>query len=381
MKKDPIIQSILPELIDIRRKLHQNPELSWQEHKTTAFIRSVLEEWKLNFQPFKEIKTGGYCDVGEGETIVFRSDIDALPVTEDSDHIICSQNNGIMHACGHDYHTAIGLGLLRYFQLLPVKIPYKLRVIFQPAEESYPTGAAKVIEEDIWNDVKMFLTTHVHCTIPLGKIGFIQGTANASSTSVQITFKGPGGHTSRPQETVDLIPVAAAFIYRIQEFIKEYVNPEEVFVLAFGEIHGGNAHNVIPQVATLRGTLRTFSTQTSERIMELIHQLASRIENEKKCEITVEFPTNCPSVINEVSICDQMIKFLQGNGDSDRLVLLPKPSMGADDFSYYLYKAPGLYLNLGGGGKGTLHSGELEFNESLLEVALTYLTGFILSIS
>ncbi len=112
MKKDPIIQSILPELIDIRRKLHQNPELSWQEYKTTAFIRSVLEGWGLNFQPFMEIKTGGYCDVGEGETIVFRSDIDALPVTEDSDHVIISQNEGIMHACGHDYHTAIGLGLL-----------------------------------------------------------------------------------------------------------------------------------------------------------------------------------------------------------------------------------------------------------------------------
>jgi len=381
MKKDPIIQSILPELIDIRRKLHQNPELSWQEYKTTAFIRSVLEGWGLNFQPFMEIKTGGYCDVGEGETIVFRSDIDALPVTEDSDHVIISQNEGIMHACGHDYHTAIGLGLLRYFQLLPVKYSNKLRVIFQPAEESYPTGAAKVMEDDIWNDVKMFLTTHVHCTIPLGKIGLIRGPANASSTSVQITFKGPGGHTSRPQETVDLIPVAVAFIYQIQNFLKKQINPEEVFVLAFGEIHGGNAHNVIPQIVVLRGTLRTFSTQTSERIMGLIHQLAEKSEIDNKCEITVEFPTNCPSVINDLDLCNQMIKFMLNNSNSDQLVLLPKPSMGADDFSYYLSKAPGLYLNVGGGGKGTLHSGELEFSESLLEVALTYLTGFILSIS
>lgn len=380
MKINPIIQAILPELIDIRRKLHQNPELSWQEYQTTAFIRSVLEGWRLNFQPFTGLKTGGYCDVGEGETIVFRSDIDALPVMEDPDHAICSQNAGVMHACGHDFHTAIGLGLLRYFQLLPIKDAFKLRVVFQPAEEAYPTGAEKVIREDIWKDVKAFLTTHVHCEIPIGKIGFSRGASNASSTSVRITFNGPGGHTSRPQETIDLIPVTAAFVHQIQDFLKEHVDPEEVFVLAFGEIHGGNTHNVIPQVVTLKGTLRTFSAQTSKRIAELIRQLARQFKNEKKCEITVEFPTNCPSVINDLNLGDRMIDFMQNLGDSDQLVLLPKPSMGADDFSYYLSKAPGFYLYIGGGGKGKLHSGELELNESLLKVALTYLTGFILSI-
>jgi len=377
VKKDPIIQSILPELIDIRRKIHQNPELSWQEFKTTELIKTVLEGWGLNFQPFKTLKTGGYCDVGEGKTLVYRSDIDALPVMEDLDHAIRSQNKYIMHACGHDFHTAIGLGLLRYFQLSPVKNVFKLRVVFQPAEEAYPTGADSVIKEDILENVKTILAAHVHCEIPIGKIGFSRGASNASSTSVQITFKGPGGHTSRPQETIDLIPITATFIYQIQKFLKEHINQNEIFVLAFGEIHGGNAHNVIPQVVTLKGTLRTFSPQTSERISELIRNLACQFENEKKCKITVEFPTNCPPVINNLKLCDQMIEFMRKNSTLDQLIILPKPSMGADDFSYYLTKAPGLYFYIGGGGKGKLHSGELELDESLLEVALNYLTGFI----
>ena len=265
------MEKILSELIRIRRRLHRFPELSFQEHETTKFIAKTVSGWGLQFYRFKNIDTGGYCDIGKGDIYIFRSDIDALPINENPDHEIRSKNNGIMHACGHDFHTVIGLGLLKYFSIYKNELNGKVRVIFQPAEESVPTGAEKVVKEDLWNNVKGILTVHVDPSVDSGKFVLLDGPAQASSTFVAIEMSGPGGHTSKPHETVDLITVAGFYIIQLKTFLKQRVDPREIFVLAFGSIKGGSAHNVIPQNISIRGTLRTFSNDVLNQIINLIH--------------------------------------------------------------------------------------------------------------
>ena len=166
-------QNIVDEVIEIRRYLHENPELPYKEFKTTKLIEKTLENWGVKFHRFKNMETGGFAEVGEGKTILYRADIDALPIKEDSCNEFCSQNEGVMHACGHDFHTAIALGLLKYFQTFPDRLNGKLRVVFQPAEEAAPGGAMFVVKENIWNNVVGILGIHViilvssHCQNPL----------------------------------------------------------------------------------------------------------------------------------------------------------------------------------------------------------------------
>ena len=263
------------ELLEIRQHLHKCPELSWQEFKTTLFIEEKLKSWGLELKRFENVKTGGYCDLGTGPVFAFRSDIDALPISEDTKHTVLSQHPGIMHACGHDYHITIGLGLIKYFLENKSQLKGTIRLIFQPAEEAAPGGAEKVIKEDIWKKVKCILTTHVDPTIAPGKIILRKGAVQASSTSLNIELTGRGGHTSRPYLTDDLIQISSQYLVQLTAFIKQTIDVQETISFAFGSIHGGSTHNIIPEKLNLRGTFRTLDNKILEKTLSNI-QLFSK---------------------------------------------------------------------------------------------------------
>ena len=366
------------QLFRIQKHLHQNPELSFEEHDTTEFIASVLQEWGIPFHRFKGLKTGGYADVGTNNARIFafRSDIDALPIEEERSHAIVSQRPGVMHACGHDFHTTIGLGLLKYFSENPQALNGTLRVVFQPGEEAAPGGAEKVVQEKIWQGVRSILTLHVQPQVPTGTFVLFHGAVQASSTSLHLTLKGPGGHTSRPYETADLIHIAGQYVVQLQALVRQKTDPRETVVLAFGSVHGGSTHNIIPDEVVLRGTLRTLDNQVLANSLDLIRAFSADFAALHKIDIDVTFPTNCPATVNDRYLSAQFAEFLKTYRKGTPLMEPEKPSLGSDDFSFYLSKVPGLYLLMGGGGVGNLHSGQLQLDANLLKPAVETLTGF-----
>lgn len=373
---DQNFKEIISKITKIRQQLHLYPELSYKEFETTKLIKKTLEDWGITFHPFKNLETGGFAEVGSGQTLLYRSDIDALPIIENSSNLYTSRNEGVMHACGHDFHTAFGLGLLRYFQLNPEKLEGKLRVIFQPAEEAAPGGASLVVEEDIWQDVKGILGIHVNSFDPVGVFSLSKTIANASTTSLSIKLNGPGGHTSRPDQSVDLILTSSEYVTQLHSYIKNKVDPRDTVSFSFGRICGGKAHNAIPQSIELQGTLRTHSNEVLSQTRTLINTFSENFSRLHDMKIEIKFPTSCPIVSNDESMVEKFINYYSENADIP-LAIIPKPYMGADDFAYFLDKVPGLYVRVGGAGKGVAHTGEFVVNEKIIEPAMEHLVGYI----
>lgn len=368
------IDSLLPEIQSLREKLHTFPELSYEEYETTNLIEQTVSSWGLKFKRFENLKTGGYCDVGVGHLIIFRSDIDALPITESEENKIVSKNNGVMHACGHDYHTAIGLGLLKYFS--ENKLNNKLRVVFQPAEEAAPGGAEFTIKEGILNNAKCAFAIHVAPKNSVGKFDVINGPVQASTTSIKIEISGPGGHTSKPSETVDLINVASFYVVQIQNYLRQSIDPRETLAFAFGSINGGTTHNTIPEIILLRGTIRTHNNEVLDKCFKLMKNFTKTFSELNGIKINIEFPTSCPATINNSELTKKFVNFMKNSGREENLIQSAKPSMGADDFAFYGLSVPSLYLQVGAGGKGSLHTTDLELDDEVLKVSLETLIEF-----
>jgi len=365
-------------LNEIREQLHRCPELSFKEYETTKYIEQVLQSWGLELHRYKKIETGGYCDIGQGKIIGFRADIDALPILENMDHSIKSLHPGIMHACGHDYHTTIALGLAKYFLTNPERLnDKKLRIFFQPGEEAAPGGAEKVIEEKSWSGVELILGVHVTPNEKSGTFFLFDGPVQASSTSLKIILNGPGGHTSKPEETIDLIRVTGNYINQLQQYLQNETAANEKLVFAFGSVTGGSTHNIIPQTVQLRGSFRTLSNNVLTRTNQKMKAFSISFDKIQRTKTVVQFPTNCPATINNSALSKQFASFMEHSGRAEDLVQPETPSMGADDFSFYAQQVPGLYLIVGGGGKGTLHSGDLELSDALIEPAINCLADFI----
>lgn len=371
-----IDEGFLSELIQLRRSFHEIPELSYQEYQTTALIKSTLENWGLQLTPFKLLKTGGYCDIGKGPIITYRADIDALPIAENPIHSIVSKNPGFMHACGHDFHIVFGLALLKYFsQIKPIK-NHTLRGVFQPAEEAYPTGAIKVCEENIWQNNKYFISAHISNDVDIGHVIVNQKVANAASRTVKILVKGRGGHTSRPFETDDIIRVTANYINQVYNYLEAKLSPSDIFVLAFGAIEGGSTHNIIPKSVQLKGTLRSFTPEVDKSATKFLQEFTEKYSDIYNISIKLEFPTYCPPVINDDFLIEQLRAFFQKQYPG-KLIVSSTPSLGADDFALYLTKGAGIYLRIGGGGKGQAHSPDFWVNEESLKWGSEYLIGYI----
>jgi len=341
------------EIIKIRRFLHMNPELSNREYQTSKLIASKLMSWGL------EVKTG-LAKTGvsallrgseQGFTVALRADIDALPIQELSDVPYKSLNPGVMHACGHDIHTSIALGVAVVLNSLKNQIKGNIKFIFQPAEEGSPPGeeggAALMIKEGILEapPVGAIFALHVWPQ-DLGQVFFSSGPIMAAADSFQLTIKGKSSHAARPYEGIDAINLAAQIMVSIQSIISRTVDLNDPAVITIGKIKGGTKSNIVAEEVRLEGTIRTLSKANRVRIPNLIENIARGITEAFGGQYSFAYQLGSPRVYNHPELAKLMLPTLR-NLLGENNVKEVKPQMVAEDFSYYCQKIPGFYFFLG----------------------------------
>ncbi|MGB9893671.1 MAG: M20 metallopeptidase family protein [Candidatus Saccharicenans sp.] len=342
------------EIIKIRRFIHMNPELSNREYETAKLVASKLSSIGL------EAKTGvaGTGVVGllrgslPGPTIAIRADMDALPIQEQNTFPYRSLNPGVMHACGHDVHTSIGLGTAMALSAIKDKIRGQVKFIFQPAEEGAPAGeeggAALMIKEGVLENppVRAIFALHVWPELQVGQVGYSSGYLMASSDSFTITIKGKSAHAARPQEGIDAIIIAAEVVNSLQTIISRNLDPTEPAVITVGKIQGGVRSNIIAEKVVLEGTVRTLNEAVRDRIPLLMENMVKGICQGYGASYTFEFTKQLPPLYNHPDFVQIVLPGLQECLGQENLIQL-KPQMVAEDFAFFAEKIPAFMYLLG----------------------------------
>ncbi|MBD2598658.1 amidohydrolase [Nostoc spongiaeforme FACHB-130] len=368
-----IATKLAPRLVEIRRHLHSHPELSGQEYQTAAFVAGVLSSSGLHVQEGVG-KTGVIGEVkGTGtdeRLLAIRTDMDALPIQERTGLEYASRKDGVMHACGHDVHTTVGLGTAMVLSQIADELGGKVRFLFQAAEE-IAQGANWMVQDQAMQDVSAILGVHVFPSIPAGSIGIRYGALTAAADDLEITIIGESGHGARPHEATDAIWIASQVITALQQAISRTQNPLRPVVLSIGKIQGGRAPNVIADQVQLWGTVRSLHPETRAHLPHWIENIVANICDAYGAKYQVNYRQGVPSVQNDYSLTQLLQSAAEEAWSSDRVQVLPEPSLGAEDFSVYLEHAPGSMFRLGVGFKDRtinypLHHPEFEIDESAI---------------
>ncbi len=359
-----VVEEIGPIAVDLRRRLHSHPEPAHREIATTQLVKTTIESAGLSFND-RSPRTGGWVDVGPGTPKVgFRADLDALPIVEPAENDPRSLNEGWMHACGHDAHTAIAIGIALTLQRL--EMARAVRFLFQPAEESHPGGALELVSEGLADGLNGLIAFHVDPTLRVGRVGARVGSITGSSDSLTVVVHGPGGHTSRPHRTVDLVDAASRVVTELPTAIRRSIDARTAIVTAFGSIHGGDAPNVIPTEVVIKGTVRTLDPEIWDVLPGLIDKALGSILAISGAGYTVDYQQGIPPVVNDqrvVEVSSRAIESRFGQGS----VVGTQQSMGGEDFANYLSVTPGALLRLGSAsGGGDLHSAGFKLNEEAI---------------
>ncbi|SNT19535.1 amidohydrolase [Ekhidna lutea] len=338
------------EILEIRRHIHSNPELSFQEHNTASFIEEKLKSFGLK-DAHRIAETGvTFCLEGKkpGKTIALRADIDALPITEANDVPYKSKNEGVMHACGHDVHTSNLLGVAKILSQLTDKFEGTIKFIFQPAEEKSPGGASILIKEGILENPtpETILGQHVMPLIPEGKVGFRSGKYMASADEVYLTVKGKGGHAAMPETFVDPIAIASQIIVSLQQIVSRIANPKIPSVLSFGKIAGGNVNNVIPDEVKIDGTFRTFDEDWRKVALQKIKDISTSIASSMGGSCEVHIASGYPFLVNDEAYTKRNVEAAKAYMGEENVVELDL-WMAAEDFAFYTHQVPGCFYRLG----------------------------------
>lgn len=366
-----MVAKVLPTVLEVRRTLHRNPELSKQEFRSTEVVADALTSAHLTPR-LRTPRTGLTIDVGtEGPLHVFRADLDALPIQEPDGAAVSSQNPGVMHACGHDAHTAIAVGLALAWAHLDTG--RRVRFLFQPSEEVFPGGADLLVAEGAVEGARSVLAFHVDPHLATGRIGVKPGPITASADAFSIRLEGPGGHTARPHETVDLIQAAGRVAADLPGILARHLDARAPVAVVFGQIHGGTADNVIPSSVTLSGTARTADTAAWEALPDLVTRLVGELAAPFDARVEVHYRRNLPPVVNDPALVERLRATLVATMGPDA-VTSTYTSMGGEDFSLYLREAPGVLFRLGcakdPNRTNDLHSTSFRFDEDALSVGL-----------
>ncbi|MBR8536211.1 amidohydrolase [Carboxylicivirga sediminis] len=372
-----LTQQYLNEIIAIRRHLHEHPELSFEEHQTSAYIQNKLAELGI---PFKAgfVKTGiiGYLKGKHPEkrTIALRADMDALPIAEASQLEFASRNEGIMHACGHDAHTAAMLGAAMVLNQLKDEWEGTILLLFQPAEEVFPGGAKLMMEEGCFDghEPEIILGQHVLPNMKTGHAGFKSGMYMASGDEVYITVKGKGGHAAMPHALTDNVLIASHIIVSLQQIVSRIVPAQIPTVLSFGKVIANGATNIIPEKVEIAGTLRTMNEEWRAIIKGKIHEIATGIAKSMGAECDIDIKDGYPVVHNNEHVTDQAIAFSKDYLGQEATEIMDI-RMTAEDFGYYSQKYPCSFYRFGvaqnNGETGSLHTPQFNLNEDSLETA------------
>lgn len=363
-----LVEEITPTAIELRRLLHQRPEPAHREFRTTELVQRFLARDGLALNP-RPSRTGGWIDVGEGAPgIGFRADLDGLPITEPTENEIRSRVEGWMHACGHDAHTAIAAGIAAVLNRLD--LPGAVRILFQPAEESNPGGASELVSEGLVDELRALLAFHVDPTLRVGQIGARSGPITASSDSLTITLHGPGGHTSRPHKTVDLIDAAGRVATELPPALRSSIDARKPIVTVFGSIHGGDAANVIPTEVSLKGTVRTLDLALWDILPSLVDKTLGSILAPSGAGYRLDYRQGIAPVVNDEAIVTRVSRGVD-NALGTGTIVGTQTSMGGEDFSDYLAVTPGALFRLGAAsGGGDLHSASFMLNEDAIGVGI-----------
>lgn len=370
----------LADLVAIRHSIHAEPELAFDEVRTSELVARELASYGLQVHRGLA-KTGvvGVLRKGSNERAIgLRADMDALPLLEKNDFPYRSRLPGRMHACGHDGHTTMLLGAARYLAAHKDRVEFEGTVyfIFQPAEES-EGGAAAMIEEGLFEQFPVDAVYGLHNWpgIPVGELAVKPGPVMAGTCAFEIGVSGHGCHAAMPNQGVDTLVVAAQLVIALQTVVARNLHPCEPAVLSVTQIHGGDALNIIPDEAVLRGTIRSFKPEVQELIEKAIERLCSGIASAFGAQITVRFDHRYPPTVNsaaETELCCHVAEALLG---ADKVLTNELPSMGAEDFSYMLQERPGCYVWLGNGpgtGGCTLHNPHYDFNDAIIPIGISY---------
>ena len=339
------IKEIEKMIIDWRRDFHQFPELSFQEHRTGDVIADELRS--MGLEPKVKVgKTGVTADLkfGNGPVIGLRADMDALPIQETSGLPFSSQNDGVMHACGHDGHMAMLLGAAKALTQKDNQYNGTVRFIFQPAEEG-EGGARYMIEDGCLEGIDEIYGIHVWNYQPVGEVGVKDGPVLAAADMFDIKIKGIGGHGAAPQGTVDCVVVASHLVQALQTIVSRNTNPLESTVISIGKINGGNNFNIIADEVSLSGTARAYSEENRNLIKTRMEEIIKGVEKTYNANITFDYKDGYPPTINHVGPTQKVLKAAEKVvGDKAGM---PYLSMGGEDFAYYLKEKPGCFFFVG----------------------------------
>ena len=365
------------EIVDIRRYLHQHPELSFKEKETSLYIKSILNKWDVPF--VDNIAGNGIMVVlkakePELNVMALRADIDALPIQESNDISYSSKNNGVMHACGHDAHTASLLGVIKILDSIKDLWKGTIKFIFQPAEEMLPGGARQMIDEGVLKNptVKKIFAQHVFPDLEVGKVGFKSGKYMASTDEIYIKVNGRGGHAALKEKYNNPILAASKIIIALDDFFKNEKTVKSVFAIGYIEANGST--NVIPKSAYLKGTFRSLDELFRKKSHQNIKKIVNTIASECSVNVDLDIKKGYPCLINDSILTNETIKNAKKYLGNDNVVILPE-RLTAEDFAYFSHKVPACFYRLGTSNKSKgitnqLHTSRFNIDETALEISM-----------
>jgi amidohydrolase len=365
--------SIKDYIINTRRELHKHPEPAFKENWTHNFIEKELNALGLKVKTLN--KTGLIADIGKGKKrIALRADMDALPIKEENSLPYKSQNEGFMHACGHDTHMAMLLGAAKL--LSEEENPPTVRFIFQPSEEKIPGGAKGMIEEGALKGISKIYAIHIEPESDVGTLILKPGVMLAAADEMTITIKGKGAHAAEPHKAIDPIYASALFINQTQSLVSRKADPKNPFVISICTINGGTAFNIIPEEVKMLGTVRTVEKELWQKAPEWIGNILNALKVSLGIDYELRYNRGYPILKNDLKETEGLTKIAKSI--FKEINLMESPIMGGEDFAYYLQEVPGTFVFMGGGNKkkgiqSKLHTARFNIDENALPLGTALL--------
>src|SRR5438094_1091038 len=382
-----VVEKRTSELVALRRQLHQHPELAFEEHETAKAIAAFLSKLGIKFK--SDVGKTGVVAVIEGgkpgPTVGIRADMDALPIHEQTGLPFASKVAGKMHACGHDVHTVIALGVAATLNEMKDSLSGKVKFIFQPAEETL-SGAQAMIADGVLDEPKMdvILGYHNWPAVPAGKVGYNADVVMASADAFDITLKGREGHGAHPHMGIDALAAAAHLVAQLQTIISREVKPISPAVLTVGELHAGTARNIIAGAAQLKGIVRTMEAGVSAQIEAAMRRMLEGIKASMRVEYTLDWKRVAPALRNHKPTLERVLRAAREALGAENVVELPEASMGSEDFAWFAERVPAAHLRIGSKIAGldtAIHRANYDCNEAAIPLGVRVMTRAVLELA